>query len=550
MVKFCPECGKDNLYNNPGNKDPLKEGDILINRYSVIKLIKSGGMGAIYKALDGHLARDCAIKELITYWCISESEEEYVIKRFRNEAKLLAGLNHGSLPGITDFFIIDERYYIVMDFVEGVDLETIIVEEGKPGLPPDRVINWGIELCDVLDYIHSEDPPIIYRDIKPSNIMLRTKDNKLILIDFGIAYAMEKEISGVPRTMIGTMGYIAPEQYMGKPVKASDVYSLGATLYHLLTGQMPIPFRYKSILEIIPDFSLYIDNVIRKSLELTPENRFQNAFELKEALLGISGQNKDRGHDMDISYRTLLLKNEKLEEDLKEAGRQYEKADRKYKTLVLKNKKLEEDLKKSGEQVNLLEKKLRKILPDNPFPGNFSSFNPVRLIKYIEKANLTGLITFYCGKIKGNINVEDGKIIYINYNQWLGELAFSKFLELEQGDFDLNENRKLQNSLRRSHDIDLKELMPENKKEELLTLEKIVDTLISPDISLIIQEKNLQSHKNIKLTRYHMKLMALISNGTNNINKLADNLNSYQIKISEAIYYLKERGLVKLELQK
>jgi len=547
MVKFCPECGKDNLHDNTRNKDPLKEGDVLINRYSVITLIKSGGMGAIYKALDGHLARDCAIKELSTHWCISEDEKNYVIKRFHSEAKLLAGLHHGSLPRITDFFIIDEHYYIVMDFVEGVDLETIILEEGKPGLPPGRVINWGIELCDLLEYIHNQDPPIIYRDLKPSNIMLRKKDNKLILIDFGIAYAMEKEIAGVPRTMIGTMGYIAPEQYMGKPVKASDVYSLGATLYHLLTGQMSIPFSYKSILEIIPDFPLHIDNIIKKSLELSLQKRFQNASELKDDLLKITGSYKNPEPAMDINYKTLLLKNEKLEEDLKQVRCQFEKTDMNYKTLVLKNKKLEEDLIKSGEQVILLEKKLRKVLPDNPFPGNFSSLNPVRLIKYTERANLTGLITFYCGKIKGNINVEDGKIIYINYNRWLGELAFSKFIQLEHGDFDLNENNKLKNSLLKSHDSDLKELLLENKKEELINLKKIVDTLISPDISLIIQEKNLQSHKNIKLTRYHMKLMALISNGSNTINKLADNLNSHQIKISEAVYYLKERELVKLE---
>ncbi|MEQ8224645.1 MAG: protein kinase, partial [Candidatus Eremiobacterota bacterium] len=156
--------------------------------------------------------------------------------------------------------------------------------DGKPGLPQEEVVKWGIQICEVLDYLHNSSPPIIYRDLKPSNIMLRNSSKKIVLIDFGIACALEDTASGNPRTMIGTMGYIAPEQYLGKPVPASDIYSLGGTLYNLLTGSMPVPFSYKHMTSIVPEIATGIEEIVCRSLNLKVEERYQSAREVKDAL--------------------------------------------------------------------------------------------------------------------------------------------------------------------------------------------------------------------------------------------------------------------------
>ena len=189
-----------------------------------------------------------------------------------------------SLPRVYDYFIDNERYYLVMDFIDGCDLDNLIRSNGKPGLPQEEVVKWGIQICEVLDYLHNSNPPIIYRDLKPSNIMLKNSNRKIVLIDFGIACALEDNTSGNPRTMIGTMGYIAPEQYLGKPVPASDIYSLGGTLYNLLTGSMPVPFSYKHMTSIVPEIATGIEEIVCRSLNLKVEERYQSAREVKTVL--------------------------------------------------------------------------------------------------------------------------------------------------------------------------------------------------------------------------------------------------------------------------
>ena len=285
-AKFCNECGQT-LGTKAANKSKpvaLKQGTMLKgDRYITKRLIKAGGMGAVYEVTDKKSNQIFAIKELWTYVSTAK-EREYLVKRFESEANLLSKLSHMSLPRVYDYFIDNERYYLVMDFIDGCDLDNLIRRDGKPGLPQEEVVKWGIQICEVLDYLHNSNPPIIYRDLKPSNIMLRNSGNRIVLIDFGIACALEDNSSGNPRTMIGTMGYIAPEQYLGKPVPASDIYSLGGTLYNLLTGSMPVPFSYKHMTSIVPDIATGIEEIVCRSLNLKVEERYETAKEVKTVL--------------------------------------------------------------------------------------------------------------------------------------------------------------------------------------------------------------------------------------------------------------------------
>ena len=283
-AKFCNECGKSlSEKENTGNGKPftLSKGVTLRGRYTIELLIKAGGMGAVYKAEDQNLSKVCAVKELWPYWVGSGEERDYMIKKFEIEAKLLSQLHHKSLPRVIDYFTSDERYYLVMDFVEGYDLDSLIRKEGNPGLSKEKILPWAIEVCEVLEYLHNHAPPIIYRDLKPSNIMVRISDNQIVLIDFGIACVIQNEVGGAPRTTIGTMGYIAPEQYLGKPVLASDIYSLGATLYHLLTGNMPVPFDYKPMSSIVQDIPALLEEVVQACLTLNLADRIQKAADVK-----------------------------------------------------------------------------------------------------------------------------------------------------------------------------------------------------------------------------------------------------------------------------
>ncbi len=266
----------------------LKVGEILDNRYSIITLVKIGGMSNIYKAEDKRLNKICAVKELIDKSDEPE-ESDYVIKRFREEAKLLAELYHTNLPRVSDYFIDGIRYYLVMDFIEGVDLETHLRKSDYKGLSEEQVVNWAVQLCDVLDYLHGQNPPIIYRDIKPANIMLRKGTDKIILVDFGIAKKIEPKGT---ITAIGTMEYAPLEQYQGKAEPRSDIYALGATMHHLLTAKNPVPFKFPPVRTIKEEISVELEDIIIKALSPKPAARFQTAKEMQGALLGLLASNK------------------------------------------------------------------------------------------------------------------------------------------------------------------------------------------------------------------------------------------------------------------
>jgi len=226
---------------------PLAPGHQLgQNRYTIVGKIGQGGMGAVYKAKDhGFAERLVAMKELVPDDTLTAQELQEAQEGFKQEALLLAPLSHQSLPRIYDSFTEQGRSYLVMDFIEGETLETLMEKAVPARLPVRQIIEMAITLCDVLDYLHTRQPPIIFRDLKPANIMLTTRGH-VYLIDFGIArlfkFGQKKDT-----TALGSPGYAAPEQYgKGQSVPQTDLYGLGATLHHALTGDDPseAPFTF------------------------------------------------------------------------------------------------------------------------------------------------------------------------------------------------------------------------------------------------------------------------------------------------------------------
>jgi outer membrane protein assembly factor BamB len=211
------------------------------------------------------------------------------IQNFEREANILASLNHPAIPKIYDYFTEGTRSYLVLEYIEGEDLEALMGDTERM-LPQERVVDWAVQICDVLSYLHSQDPPIVFRDMKPSNIMLRPP-NHVVLIDFGIARVFEVGQKG---TMIGTEGYSPPEQYRGIANPAGDIYALGATLHHLLTRrdprlEPPFTFHEEPPRLLNPSLSEELEAVIMKALEYEPEKRFASAENMKEALVQYRG---------------------------------------------------------------------------------------------------------------------------------------------------------------------------------------------------------------------------------------------------------------------
>lgn len=270
-----------------GGGQKLKPGDLLQDRYEIQDVIGVGGMGTVYRARDKNFKaiRLVAVKEMI-----SQISDPLVRKKiylnYERESNILATLRHQSVPRIYDYFMLNDRAYLVMEMVHGRDLESILGESAT-FFQETTVISWGIELCDVLHYLHTREPEqIIFRDIKPSNIMI-TPTNHIMLVDFGIAKLfdpMEKN------TMIGTQGYSPPDQYRGEATPKVDIYALCATLHHLLTLrdprlEPPFSFNERPIDEINPNVSKEIIAVVNRALEYDPKDRYETADEMKDALI-------------------------------------------------------------------------------------------------------------------------------------------------------------------------------------------------------------------------------------------------------------------------
>ncbi len=274
--------------NGKGLRQQLQPGTTLVNRYHIQDVIGVGGMGSVYRARDLHfpnVVKLVAVKEMVNM-APDPLVRQTIIQNFEREANLLATLNHPSIPRIYDYFNQDNRAYLVLEFVQGKDLETVI-NDTNGFLAEDQVISWAIQLCDVLSYLHSHKPdPIIFRDMKPSNIMIN-HNGEVVLIDFGIAKTFQ---FGQKGTMIGTEGYSPPEQYRGEATQLADLYSLGATLHHALTRrdprlEPPFSFAERPIRRINPNVSDELEAVIGAALQYNPSERFSGAENMKEALL-------------------------------------------------------------------------------------------------------------------------------------------------------------------------------------------------------------------------------------------------------------------------
>jgi hypothetical protein len=265
----------------------LPEDTLLNNRYRILGQLGQGGMGAVYHAMDESLGVEVAVKE-------NKIDDEDYNRQFKREAKILANMRHPNLPRVTDHFVTDDGQYLVMDFVEGEDLRSRLERLGQ--VEEKEVVLIGAALCDALEYLHTQDPPILHRDVKPGNIKV-TPSGHVFLVDFGLA----KVGPTTQQTTTGarglTPGYSPPEQYGSARTDArSDVYALGATLYALLTGTPPedglsIAIQQSTLTAITkhkPSTSEKLATVIEKALDVQPEKRYQRAGEFKKALLEAS----------------------------------------------------------------------------------------------------------------------------------------------------------------------------------------------------------------------------------------------------------------------
>lgn len=284
LINQSPESGSRRT-----NTGQLRSGANLVNRYLIQDVVGIGGMGSVYRARDLHfpnVVKLVAVKEMINQ-SPDPLVRQIVVQNFEREANILATLNHPSIPRIYDYFTLENRSYLALEFVNGHDLE-VVLSQTDGFMPEEQVLDWAIQLCDVLSFLHNHKPaPIIFRDMKPSNVMVN-QHNHIILVDFGIAKPFQ---TGQKGTMIGTEGYSPPEQYRGEATAQADIYSLGATLHHLLTRrdprlEPPFSFGERPIRKINPNVSIELETVINTTLQYNIENRFKTVEEFKQALIG------------------------------------------------------------------------------------------------------------------------------------------------------------------------------------------------------------------------------------------------------------------------
>lgn len=268
----------------------LNSGTNLVNRYLIQEVIGVGGMGSVYRARDLHfpnVVKLVAVKEMINQ-APDPLVRQTIVQNFEREANILATLSHPAIPRIYDYFTLDNRSYLVLEFVNGKDLE-VILSQSDAFISEEQILGWGIELCDVLAFLHNHKPdPIIFRDMKPSNVMIN-QHNHIVLVDFGIAKSFQ---SGQKGTMIGTEGYSPPEQYRGEATVQADIYALGATLHHLLTRrdprlEPPFSFAERPIRKINPAVSIEFETVVNTALQYNPEDRYNSIEDFKDVLVSV-----------------------------------------------------------------------------------------------------------------------------------------------------------------------------------------------------------------------------------------------------------------------
>lgn len=291
-MRFCSKCGAlldgvPPVYPPPGGQvfvRTMAPGSRLAERYTILRPLGKGGMGAVYLVEDARIAgRQWAMKEMSEQG-ISPAETQSALTAFQREAQLLAQLDHANLPKVIDFFSEGNRHFLVMEFVPGKTLEKRLEEAGGP-LPEREVYAYAEQLCDVLNYLHCQRPPIIFRDLKPANIMIKP-DGRIKLIDFGIARHFKPGQSKDTQAM-GTPGYAAPEQYgKGQSDARTDVYALGATLHHAITGRDPgqDPFNFPSVRSLNRTASPQLEAAIMQAVQIDRNQRWSSIAALRAGL--------------------------------------------------------------------------------------------------------------------------------------------------------------------------------------------------------------------------------------------------------------------------
>lgn len=271
---FCIHCGQ-----------PLVKEVQHIHHYQVLKTLGQGGMGTTYLALDTQASHPGQPKMLVLKEMNADMAQiEKARELFEREARILQGLHHPGIPRFYDFFVDSSKKYLAMELIHGQDLEKRIYQLGPVGTR--QAIEWMIQTCDVLAYIHSQNPPLIHRDIKPANLMMRYVNNRVVVLDFGAV----KEIGTPPGTRIGAEGYCAPEQYRGQPCTQSDLYAIGPTIIFLVSGRNPMDFYrpsglgYRFDIQTIPTIPPQLAKVIERVTETKVRDRYQTAQELSQAL--------------------------------------------------------------------------------------------------------------------------------------------------------------------------------------------------------------------------------------------------------------------------
>ena len=265
--------------------ETLSHGSLVGERYRILETIGGGAMAQVYKAEDEREGGVCAVKVL----CERAPEERGSPTLFMDtairEAGFLKTLAHPCLPRFLDFFRAEDRLYLVMEFVEGQNLKHFLYDNEQSSLDIALIVEWGIQICDVLTYLHEQNPPVVFRDLKPSNL-IRRPNNEICLVDFGIA-RYDRSNNASDTVVLGSPGYAPPEQYgQGHTTPKSDIYALGATLHHLLTGRDPSlsPFKWPALRTLNPIVPIALENLVMKCLQLDAARRPDSAAAVAKGL--------------------------------------------------------------------------------------------------------------------------------------------------------------------------------------------------------------------------------------------------------------------------
>ncbi len=296
---FCEECGAQLIANGAATPGGAVTSDstvinpvagltpgvsLQMGRYVVVKALGEGGMGSVLLAKDTRLADKLTVVKVLNVDSSNTEKLQEDVRNFTREAETLAHLDHPLIPDVTDHFEEGSRYYMVMDYVEGENLEHWL-ERAKQPMPEEDALRYALEVLDILEYLSRQQPVIVHRDIKPANIIIGAKDKHAHLVDFGIARA-NTTVNGKMRktTALGTPGYAPPEQYQGYADPRSDLYALAATIHHLVTNRDPgenAPFQFPPTRALNPRISPELEKILIKALKTSANERYQTPQEMR-----------------------------------------------------------------------------------------------------------------------------------------------------------------------------------------------------------------------------------------------------------------------------